>query len=87
MNRLENEFGFIISTYCINEIHFRQLIRCIKSIRNYYLSNKIIIIDDYSNYDLENYFEDLALNLNLLYCICIDIVNRTEFAVTKKQLA
>lgn len=68
IDNFEKQFGFIVPSYCANEIHLRQLLRCIKSIRQYYLTNKIIIIDDYSNFNLKEYFDDdniiIKLSLN-----------------------
>ena len=42
-------FGFIIPTCIRNDIHFNQLKRCIKSIRIFYETTKIILINDSEN--------------------------------------
>ena len=46
-------FGFIIPICINNNIHFNQLQRCIKSIRDFYKDIKIILIDD-SNIEYTN---------------------------------
>jgi hypothetical protein len=53
-------FGFIILRHVNNEITNQYWISCIKSIREYYPENKIIIIDDNSNYEYitENEFSN-----------------------------
>lgn len=43
--------GFIILRHVNNEITNRYWIHCYKCIRNYYQENKILIIDDNSNYE------------------------------------
>ena len=45
------EVGFIILRYVINELTNKYWIKCVDSIRQYYPENKILIIDDNSNYD------------------------------------
>ena len=51
-------FGFIIPSCCRNDIHLRQLHRCIDSIRQFYLYTFIIIINDsIKKYNLQNEFE------------------------------
>lgn len=53
-------FGFIIPTCVKNDIHFNQLKRCIKSIRNFYINIKIVLIDDSDiefTKQINNYFE------------------------------
>lgn len=51
------EFGFIIPTCCRKDIHFRQLQRCINSIRKIYSKKYIILINDsIEKYNLKNEF-------------------------------
>ena len=45
------DVGFIILRYVINELTNKYWIKCVDSIRQYYPENKILIIDDNSNYD------------------------------------
>lgn len=50
-------FGFIIPTCCREDIHLRQLLRCISSIRKYYPNKDIILINDSNdNYNIVNEF-------------------------------
>lgn len=56
--------GFIIPTYCESHTHLQQLKRCISSIRRFFYSEKIILIDDYSEIDitiLKNDFKNLEI--------------------------
>ena len=43
------DFGFIIPTCCKKEIHIKQLLRCVSSIRVHYPTHKIILINDYDD--------------------------------------
>jgi hypothetical protein len=52
------EFGFIILRHVNNEISNKYWIHCVNSIRQYYPENKILIIDDNSNY---NFITDVKL--------------------------
>lgn len=45
---MEKNFGFIIPSYCENELHLLQLNRCLSSIRKFHKDEKIIVINDYS---------------------------------------
>ena len=45
------EIGFIITRHVNNELTNQYWIYCVKSIRQYYPENNILIIDDNSNYD------------------------------------
>ena len=57
-------FGFIIPTYCKTNQHLDVLKYCIKSIRNFYPTNKIIIINDFSLIDISKPFiNDLNINI------------------------
>ena len=58
INDEEHKLGFIIPSYCATELHFRQLNRCIDSIRKHYQHNKIIIINDYSKFDIETHYQN-----------------------------
>ena len=50
-------FGFIVPTCCREDIHLRQLHRCINSIRKFHLDNHIILINDsLDKYDLSKEF-------------------------------
>jgi len=50
-------FGFIMPTCCREDIHLRQLHRCINSIRKFHLDNHIILINDsLEKYDLSKEF-------------------------------
>ena len=50
-------FGFIMPTCCREDIHLRQLHRCINSIRKFHLDNHIILINDsLDKYDLSKEF-------------------------------
>ena len=52
-------FGFIIPTCCREDIHLRQLHRCISSIRKYYPNKNIILINDSTDcYNLVTEFEN-----------------------------
>ena len=51
------DFGFIIPTCCREDIHLRQLHRCINSIRKFHLDNHIILINDSpEKYDIVKIF-------------------------------
>jgi len=54
---MKNNFCFIIPSYCSSELHGLQLKRCIKSIREHH-DNKIFLIDDYSDYDINLYISE-----------------------------
>lgn len=57
------EFGFIITRYVNSEITNEYWINCIRCIRKHYPSNKIVIIDDASNYNyIKNPDETLLSN-------------------------
>jgi len=52
-------FGFIIPTCCRNDIHLRQLHRCIGSVRRHHSDSYIILINDsIEKYDLLNEFKN-----------------------------
>ena len=52
-------FGFIIPVCCKNDIHCKQLLRCIESIKKYHPYNKIILINDSDEkYNLNNLFHN-----------------------------
>lgn len=55
-------FGFIIPTCCQNDIHFRQLNRCLDSIFKFHPNTNVILVDDSFNdlYDLNKSFESNA---------------------------
>lgn len=46
-----DEIGFIVLRHVNNELTNKYWIKCINSIREYYPENKILIIDDNSNYE------------------------------------
>ena len=46
-----NEIGFIVLRHVSNELTNKYWIKCVNSIRQYYPENKILIIDDNSNYE------------------------------------
>lgn len=51
------DLGFIIPTCCREDVHLRQLHRCINSIRKFYLDNNIILINDSpEKYDIVKIF-------------------------------
>ena len=53
------DFGFIIPTCCREDIHLRQLYRCINSIRKFYLNKHIILINDSpEKYDIVKIFSE-----------------------------
>ena len=57
-------FGFVIPTCCRKDIHFKQLLRCLDSIKKFHPNNHIILIDDSDeNYNLKNNFKDNELIL------------------------
>jgi hypothetical protein len=50
-------FGFIIPVCCREDIHLRQLHRCIDSIRKFYFDNHIILVNDsLEKYNIEKIF-------------------------------
>ena len=48
------DFGFIIPSYCEDDIHLTQLLRCLNSIRRFHPNNTILVIDDYSKVNLDD---------------------------------
>ena len=51
------DFGFIIPTRFREDVHLRQLQRCINSIRKFYLNKHIILINDSpEKYDIVKIF-------------------------------
>lgn len=66
---MKENFGFIIPSYCSNEIHLFQLKRCINSIRKFHNGIKIIIIDDYSEINLSKNLSEYDNILILLSTI------------------
>ena len=53
------KLGFIIPTCCREDVHLRQLHRCIQSIKQYYSTKHIILINDsIEKYNLKNEFVD-----------------------------
>lgn len=42
------DFGFVIPSYCSSKMHVESLKKCIESIRKFYPTEKIIVIDDFS---------------------------------------
>jgi hypothetical protein len=59
-------FGFIIPTCIKNDIHLRQLKRCIASIRKFYENIKIILIDD-SDIQYTEQIKDFFINDNNVF--------------------
>ena len=48
---MSDQIGFIVLRHVNNELTNKYWIRCVKSIRQYYPENNILIIDDNSNYN------------------------------------
>jgi hypothetical protein len=58
-------FGFIILRHVNNELTNKYWIKCVNSIRKYYPENKILIVDDNSNYEYiteETLYETTIIN-------------------------
>jgi hypothetical protein len=54
------EVGFIVLRHVNNKLSNQYWIHCIQCIRKFYSENKILIIDDNSNYDFTlQYYGDL----------------------------
>lgn len=61
---MDNNFCFIIPSYCNSDLHGLQLKRCINSIRKHH-DNKIFIIDDYSSFNINLYISNFN-NIEIL---------------------
>jgi len=60
--------GFIIPTFCDSQIHFEQLIRCVSSIRKYFETEQITLIDDFSSIDIKE-IKNLFNNIEIVKSI------------------